>query len=61
MKVASTKPAGSAPTAPTARGDLAGDWRDAEFESEDLPEIILDKIAEIDSGEKSSLLFVKNP
>jgi CRISPR/Cas system-associated exonuclease Cas4 (RecB family) len=31
-----------------ARGDLAGDWRDAEFESEDLPEIILDQIAEIE-------------
>lgn len=30
-----------------ARGDVAGDWRDAEFEAEDLPEIILDEIAEI--------------
>jgi CRISPR/Cas system-associated exonuclease Cas4 (RecB family) len=31
-----------------ARGDVAGDWREAEFEADDLPEIILDEIAEID-------------
>lgn len=31
-----------------ARGDLAGDWRDAELNLEDLPEINLDQIEEIE-------------
>jgi len=31
-----------------ARGDVAGDWREAEFEDEALPEIFLDQVAEIE-------------
>ena len=31
-----------------ARGDLAGNWRDAELEGEDLPEINFDQIEEIE-------------
>jgi CRISPR/Cas system-associated exonuclease Cas4 (RecB family) len=31
-----------------ARGDIAGNWREAEFEDEALPEIALDQVAEIE-------------